>query len=235
LTHNPNIVELLRYFASPGGNLLWDVLLQALGIFFTVVIPQRYFDRQEEKRWRPARQDLYLRLFSHAGWLIKMVPGDVREGGPQGAYTFGYGGIGGRVGPEVSRSITRLRPGRLKDVVESLADDPTLLEQFEENLDATLRYSAAIFLAKDPGLSSLLADFRDWLTHFKRILEGYREVREADREVGRDPKRGADSDLLKQACVQLRELIIEANRLQTYLAGPADESGPSGSGPARHA
>ena len=27
----------------------------------------------------------------------------------------------------------------------------------------------------------------------------------------------------------------KANRLQTYLAGPADESGPSGSGPARYA
>jgi hypothetical protein len=52
---------------SSGGNLLWDFFLQALGILFTVVILQRYFEEREEKRWRPARQDLYRRLFSHAG------------------------------------------------------------------------------------------------------------------------------------------------------------------------
>jgi hypothetical protein len=60
---------MLDFLTSPGGGLLWDLFLLALGIFFTVVILQRYFERQEEKRWRPARQDLYQRLFSHANWL----------------------------------------------------------------------------------------------------------------------------------------------------------------------
>jgi hypothetical protein len=66
-TYHPNILDLFHFLTSSGGNLLWDFFLQALGILFTVVILQRYFEEREEKRWRPARQDLYRRLFSHAG------------------------------------------------------------------------------------------------------------------------------------------------------------------------
>lgn len=143
---------MIDFLTSPGGGLLWDIFLLALGIFITVVTLQRILD-------------------------------------------------------------------------------PTLLEQFEENLDATLRHSAAIFLARDPALSRMLGDFREWLTRFKRILEGYREVREAGSGPGRDPS----SDLLKNTFVQLRELITEANGLQTQLVGHADESGPFGSDPAHRA
>lgn len=54
------------------------------------MILQRYFEEREEERWRPARQDLYRRLFSHAGWLISMLPSDVREGGAQTGKEFGH-------------------------------------------------------------------------------------------------------------------------------------------------
>jgi hypothetical protein len=82
-THRP-FAEMIDFLTSPGGGLLWDIFLLALGICITVFILQRYLERQEEKRWRPARRDLYRRLFSHADWLIRMVPRDVRGGWPKG-------------------------------------------------------------------------------------------------------------------------------------------------------
>ncbi len=55
--------------------MLWDVFLQVLGIFFTVVILQRYFEHREEMRWHPARQCLYQQLFIDADWLLGLLPG----------------------------------------------------------------------------------------------------------------------------------------------------------------
>ena len=87
-TYHPNYVDLFYFLASPGGSLLWDVFLQALGIFFTVVILQRYFEHREEMRWHPARQYLYRQLFSDADQLLGMLPDNVREGWPMAAYQF---------------------------------------------------------------------------------------------------------------------------------------------------
>jgi hypothetical protein len=101
---------------------------------------------------------------------------------------------------------------RLKDAVEGLVDDPSLLEGFEQDVDATLQHSAAIFLARDPQLNRILAELREWISRVKRILEAYREVRGS----GKDPAKWPPlSPVSKQACVQLRELIITANILQS--------------------
>jgi hypothetical protein len=224
-THRP-FVEMLDFLTSPGGGLLWDLFLLALGIFFTVVILQRYFERQEEKRWRPARQDLYQRLFSHANWLIKMLPSDVQGEWPSSAwYQFGQKSTGGRVDVAFSRSIRRLDAMQLKDVAEGLIDDPSLLEGFEQNVDATLQGSAAIFLARDPDLNRIVAELREWITRVKRILEACREVRGSGMDPAVYPPVAPVS---QQACVQLRELIITANIFQSWLAARADEIRPSG-------
>jgi hypothetical protein len=217
---------MLNFLTSPGGSLLWDLFLLALGIYVTVVILQRYFERQEEKRWRPARQDLYQRLFSHANWLIKMLPSEVLGDWQQTKYKFGYGSGGGRVDPSFSRSIRGLDAMRLGDVVESLADNPKLLEDFEEYLDGTLQQSAAFFSARDPELHRILAELREWVTRVKGILEAYRESREAGIS-STPPSWPPRSTPFEQSCVQLRELIITANILQTWLAARADEIRPS--------
>jgi hypothetical protein len=221
-THHP-LAELVDFFASPGGNLLWDIFLLALGIYVTVWILQRYFDRQEEKRWRPARQDLYRRLFAHAGWLISMLPDDVREGGPQTGQEFGHSSIRGRADPAFSRSIRRLKAERLREAVDTLADNPKALEEFEERLDQTLQPSATILMTKDPGLSGLLADLREWMTKFEYILKGYREARRSHAALGM----GTDPPIAKQACVQLKEVIIEADRVRRWLAAHAEGIGPA--------
>jgi hypothetical protein len=208
---------------SPPKDLLWDVFLQAFGIFFTVVILQRYFDNREERRWRPARQDLYRRLFTWAGWLIRMVPGDVGEGGPQTEHRFGYRSAKGRADPDFARSIRRLKAERLKDVVESLADNPKALEEFEERLDETLQPSATILMTKDPGLNGRLSDLRGWITEFGYILQSYRDARKSQAAL----EMGADPAIAKQACVQLKEAMIEADRLRNWLASHAEGIGPA--------
>jgi hypothetical protein len=145
-------------------------------------------------------------------------------GWPQTFYKFGYGSVGGKVDSAFTRSIKRLDAMRLKDIAEGLVDDPTLLEGFEQNVDATLQHSAAIFLARDPDLNRILAELRDWISGVKHILEAYREARGS----GMDPAAWPPlSPVSKQACVQLRELISTANILQSWLAERADEIRPS--------
>jgi hypothetical protein len=216
-TYHPNILDLLHFLTSLGGNLLWDVFLQALGIFFTVVILRRYFERREGMRWRPARDDFYRRLFP-PDWLIGMVPSDVREGWPQGGYRSGYGKAGARLDPAVSKSIRRLRADRLKDAVESLIEDPSPFERFEQNLNTTLRDSA-IFLARDPHLIRRLAGFREWISRVTGMLYLCRELRRS----GHDPAGGGAVSPFKQTCVQLREWIITANILQVWPVARANE------------
>ena len=81
-THDP-LEEMFDFVAPPGGGMLWDVFLLTLGIYVTVWILQRYFDRQEEKRWRPARQYMYRQLDSDADWLLGSLPPDIRERQPK--------------------------------------------------------------------------------------------------------------------------------------------------------
>ena len=81
---------MFHFLTSPGGNLLWDVFLLALGIFVTVFILQRYFDRQEEIRWRPAKQYMYRQLDSD--WLLGLLPPDIRERRPKVGHGFGTRG-----------------------------------------------------------------------------------------------------------------------------------------------
>ena len=145
---------------------------------------QRYFEEREEKRCRSARQDLYRRPFSHAGWLISMLPSDVREGGPQTGHEFGHWSVGGRADPVFSRSVRRLKAERLRETVDTLADKPKALEEFEERLGQTLQPLATILMTKDPGPSGVPADLREWMTKFEYILQGYREARRSHTALG---------------------------------------------------
>jgi hypothetical protein len=79
---------IINWLASPGGNLLWDLFLLALGIFLTVVILQRYFEHREEMRWLPARQYLYHSLFSEVNGLVELLPRELLEERPRAWYQF---------------------------------------------------------------------------------------------------------------------------------------------------
>jgi hypothetical protein len=105
----------------------------------------------------------------------------------------------------------------VREAVDALADNSKAFEQFDDRLDEIIQPSATILMASEPGLSGVLADLREWMYYFENILEGYREVRGSS----------SDKDVGKQACVQLKEVIIEADRARRWHAEgivPADRN-----------
>jgi hypothetical protein len=100
----------------------------------------------------------------------------------------------------------------VREAVDALADNSKAFEQFEDRLDEIIQPSATILMASEPGLSGVLADLREWMYYFENILEGYREVRGSS----------SGKDVAKQACVQLKEVMIEADRVRRWLAAHAE-------------
>jgi hypothetical protein len=218
---------LINWLASPGGNLLWDVILLALGIFLTVGILQRYFEHREEMRWHPARQYLYFSLFSEVNWLIGLLPNEYREGRPRAWYQFldkNYGTD--YLDRSFAERLWHLDPSVLYGGVRQFADRPDLLDGFEQGLDNTLEHSAAVFLAREPDFNRLIGALREWITRFRGSLEVYREAR----KTGWDPAAFAGSSAIQQAGINLRELIIQGYLLRQWLIAHADSVRIEGSG-----
>ncbi len=158
--------------------MLWDIFLQVLGIFFTVVILQRYFEHREEMRWHPARQYLYQQLFMDADWLLGLLPGDLRKGWPRATFRFRSGScLSNRYGSAFMKSVVRLNVLRLREVVDGFADDPTLLDSFKQALDTSLGHTGAVFLASEPELNRIISELRRWMSSFEVSLETYRKAR----------------------------------------------------------
>jgi hypothetical protein len=218
-------MEMFDFVASPGGGMLWDVFLLALGIYVTVWVLQRYFDRQEERRWRPAKQYLYGQLVSHTEWLLKLMPSHPREVQAEEEHEVGARrGATNRYGPDFGRSLSRLNAKRLSNVVEQFANNPRLLDVFKQNLDTSLGYAGAVFLAREPELNKMLNELQEWTLRFEGNLEGCREARESS-----VPHAG--SIAFQQACVSLKEMMLMGYRLHSWLAERTAEFKPSTSNP----
>jgi hypothetical protein len=213
----------IRWLASPGGDLLWDVFLQALGIFVTVVILQRYFEHREEMRWLPTRQYLYHQLFRDVNWLVSLVPRENQERRPQVSYRFGDRSYGtDNLDSSFAKDLWALDVSVLYGRVREFADRPGVLDSFKQELDDTLDHSAAVFLARESELSRLIASLREHISWFEGSLEIYREARES----GLDPAAVTGSSAIKQAGITLKELIISGYRLRRWLAERADSVEP---------
>ena len=211
----------VRWLASPGGSLLWDLFLEALGILITVVILQRYLEYREERRWLPARQHLYQQLFEDADWLVGLLK-EYRER-PLVWYRFGYSSYGSKdLDQPFAKRLYALRISALYDHVKTFTDQPDVLDDFKQTLDTHLAHSAAVFLAREPELNTLIARLREQISHFEGSLEIYREARES----GKDPAAFAGSSAIEQAGITLKELIISAYQLRAWLADHADSVEP---------
>ena len=211
---------------SPGGSLLWDVFLLALGIYVTVWVLQQYFDRQEENRWLPARQYLYRQLDSDADWLLELLPPDIQARRPRVGYGLGTrGAIDHGQERDFGRSLTMMRATRLTDVTEQLANEPRFLERFKQSLDTKLGYTGAVFLAQEPELNRILSELQEWMAGFEGHLKGYREARKS-------VVAGAGSIMFEQACVHLKQMIVTGNWLRTWLLAQATEIEQSSPRPA---
>lgn len=210
----------VRWLASPGGSLLWDVLLQALGIFFTVVILQRYFEHQERKRWHPARQQLYKQLFEDANWILASPAlSEYWEKRPDVWYKFGYVSYGRKqIDSSLPKKLQDLPYSALTQDVTALADEPELVESFKQQLDSTLGQSAAVFLARGPELNNLIGRLREEISTFEGSLEIYREARES----GHNPAAILGDTAIRQAGIALKEFMFAAYFLSKWLADHAD-------------
>jgi hypothetical protein len=145
-------MDLYHFITAPGGGLLWDVFLQALGIVFTVVILRRYFENREKRRWRPARQYMYRQLDSDADWLLGLLPPDIQERKLRVGYGLGMRGpIDYEQERDFGRKLTMMRPARLAEVTEQFANNPYLLVRFKQSLDDKLGYTGAVFWLRSPS------------------------------------------------------------------------------------
>lgn len=213
----------VRWLTSPGGSLLWDFALQAAGIVFTVVILQRYFERQEERRWLPARQYLYYELFGDVDWLVRLLPRGYLEGRPRVWIQFGDRSYGTEsMDRSLAKDLRSLDVSVLYEGVKEFADRPDLLNSFKQGLDNTLGHSAAVFLAREPELNRLIGALREHISHFEGSLEVYRGARES----GVDPAAVVGSSAIRQAGITLKELIIQGHLLLSWLAARADSVRP---------
>jgi hypothetical protein len=142
------------WLESPDGNMVWDILLQAIGIIITVTVLRRYFERQEEKRWLPARQDLYARLFSNADYLVRLLPAHYLPEPHEATYQFGYRGYTSYFFPEnfIAR-VVKARGNVFEDRVKALAERPEIMESSQDSLSELLGSSSIVFLTRDPELN----------------------------------------------------------------------------------
>jgi hypothetical protein len=218
---HPNILDLFHFLMSPEGNLLWDVFLQVLGIFFTVVILRQYFENREKRRWRPARQYMYRQLDSDADWLLGLSPPDIRERKPRVGYGLGTRGpIDYEQERDFGRKLTMMRPAQLAAATEQFANDSYLLDRFKQSLDMKLGHTGAVFLAQEPDLNRILSELQEWMSGFEDHLKGYREARKS-------VVAGAGSMIFDQACVHLKQMIVMGSWLRTWLLAQATEIEPS--------
>lgn len=211
---------------SPGRDLPWDIFLQVLGIFFTVVILRQYFENREKRRWEPARRYMYRQLNRDADWMLSLAPPDIQEKQPKGGYLFGTRGpIDHEQERDFGRRLTQMRPARLAAATEDFANDTYHLERFKRSLDAKLGYAGAVFLAQEPVLNRILSELQGWMDGFEVELKFYRDARES-------VVPGAGSMPFDQACFRLKQMILTGNWLRRWLLAQATEIEPSSPGSA---
>ena len=88
-TYSPDYVDFLNWLSGwlfSSGNVLTDVVLQVLWFLVTVTVVKWYFDRQEELRWLPAKQNLYFQLFVTTTGIVSSLAKPARWEEPYPGY-----------------------------------------------------------------------------------------------------------------------------------------------------
>jgi len=156
--YNPDYDALIDWLASPGGNLLWDVLLQALGIFITVFVIQRWIEKREEKRWLPLKNVTYMLLFSTTEKLVRELSPHYHGESRVSIYYFGDRMSASSVPKEFGEKLLTTDSTRfIKRAKEITEQRPDLLSDVYQDLRADVA-RGSVALAREPELSKLLAD-----------------------------------------------------------------------------
>ena len=213
--------NLVNWLASPLENLVWDVVL----VVATVVLIPLVLAVLERRRWRPARQFMYSRLFRTADYLVGVLPRERRSNLGRAAYTFGPNSYGTHAFKEdFMDALAQMDASEFEERIRELASKPELMDSFERGLDDALGPWAATFLAREPELNRLISVVRERLSAFNAALERYRR----DPTSTQSPSRSDfHVDRMEQACLALHWLVLVAYELRRWLADQADSVEPS--------
>lgn len=178
-TYHPNLIDFFKYLVAwlttPEGNLVWDLVLQALAIVITVFVIQRWIDKREEKRWLPLKQVTYMLLSVITDRLIRdLAPKEPEE---QRMYIYyfgdrqGYSSVYEEYMDEILSMDVRSFVDRTTEISENHSE--LLSDTYQEFRDHFDRGSVA--LAREPEISRMLADLDFALS---RALEAHKEPKD---------------------------------------------------------
>jgi hypothetical protein len=251
-TYSPDIADLLRnavtWASSPGGNLLWDLFVAALSILITVTVIQRYIDRLEERRWAPARDRAYYRLFLLTENLMRHVPYHRRTALRKATYRFGSQGTisAPDYGKEFRQTVWEIDVREFEPAVEHWSSSPGQTEAFQRSVERLSDPEIAVFMAREPELGRAIGVLRERALQAASALRRYwhatsrgspsRASREyfnvegaqkeaIDRVLDRMKVRrmgAAKEEAMEQACIALRQLVLATYDLHLWFIDQAD-------------
>jgi hypothetical protein len=206
----------VNWLASPLGNLVWDLGL----LVATVALIPLVLWLLERRRWRPARQFMYSRLFRTADYLVSLLPRERLSNLGRAGYTFGSNSYSTYAFKEdFMDALDQVDASEFEERIRELASKPELMDSFERGLDDALGPWAATFLAREPELNRLISVVRERLSAFNVALERYRR----DPTSTQSPSR---SDFhvgrMEQTYLALHWLVLGAYELRRWLADQAD-------------
>jgi hypothetical protein len=146
---------------------------------------------RERKRWLPARQRLYRRLFLNTDALLHhLMPPAVRmrdSAGDTVVYAFGpnYSVSGSKFGCDFGTVLNDLDSSMFEESAEELsALNRDVLSNHQQQLDKILGQSAVIFLSAEPKLNELVSDVDERLAQAISMMDRYRRGSESLQQVG---------------------------------------------------
>lgn len=206
------------WLESPGGNLLWDLLLQAAGIFITVVVIQRWVEKREENRWLPLKHRTYILLLMITDSLVLDLHPPKTDERQALYYYFGERAVVSSVTNEFGNKLMGLADdsfiSRAKEIIARYPQPREIYQNYKEFRE-TIGWGSVI-LGREPELSNLVTNLDMALTTAVESLTSTLETADQDKE---DLLRRAEPIILAG---YFKRVAQEAYRLNEWLKSKAD-------------
>jgi len=217
------------------------LFVSALSILITVTVIRRYLDRLEARKWAPARDRAYYRLFQQIHGLMSHVPYHHRIGLRRITYRFGSHTIGGfDYGGDFMQGVRDMDASEFEPAVEHWSSSPDQIAAFQRTAERLSEPEIAVFTAREPELGRAIGVVRERILQAAYALGRYRraaaretpsrDLREyfnvegtmkgaMDRAMDQATERRieeAEEEAMEQACLALYLLVM---LLTIYTSG----------------
>ena len=218
---NSTLGDLTIWLSSPGGSLLWDLFLLALGILITVTVIRRYFEQREERRWGVASSRIYARLLLYADSFMSIAPWNLRSGLDDVYHTFGQQGIGSSdYDGDFYNRVVDLDMREFEPLVDHLSQQPDGVDRFVRGLARLSEPEMMFILSKDPELNEAIGELRERVLAVAPAFNRY--LRHLSRGKGEHELGFFDIDTKEQVCITLSRVFTAAYHLRVLLIRKAD-------------